>query len=190
LYYNDTKLNTTDSLACRWVERKSGCYIVSLEFHVEATQELVQAFTAAGFEICRAVSEAAAAAVALEATEHTQGTVFILDMGGGTFDACLAILGDGIIEIIDVYGDRELGGRDFDEAHRSLVNIKIDSLNATAQGKYWLPQCSAYDEQIEKIKFQINTTESSSTTYARASGPPKCGVQKREQRGKVAARLG
>jgi uncharacterized caspase-like protein len=125
-------------------------------------QELVQAFTTAGFEICRAVSEAAAAAVALEATEHTQGTVFILDVGGGTFDACLAILGDGVIEIIDVYGDRELGGRDFDEALRSLVNIKIDSLNSTAQGKYWIPHCSAYDEQIENIKFQINTTESGS----------------------------
>jgi len=123
-----------------------------VNFTLSQYLELRKAYSHAGFKIVRAVSEAAAATIALEeATNHKGGIVFILDIGGGTLDAALVEMGDGVIEIIDVHGDRELGGRDFDEVLRNVINLKIEEINSNARGQYWIPECSPYDEQIEKL---------------------------------------
>ena len=69
----------------------------------------------AGLEVLRIINEPTAAALAygLDKIKNDQ-TIAVYDLGGGSFDISILLLGDGICEVMSTSGDTFLGGQDFD----------------------------------------------------------------------------
>merc|ERR1712038_1840775 len=71
----------------------------------------------AGLNVLRIINEPTAAAIAYGLDKKKgQGecNVLIFDLGGGTFDASILSIEDGIFEVKSTAGDTHLGGEDFD----------------------------------------------------------------------------
>ncbi len=69
----------------------------------------------AGLNVLRIINEPTAAALAYGADSRRQGRVAVYDLGGGTFDISILVLGDGVYEVKSTAGDTHLGGDDFDQ---------------------------------------------------------------------------
>ncbi len=72
----------------------------------------------AGLDVLRIVNEPTAASLAygLGMKGHTERTIAVYDLGGGTFDISILTLSDGIFEVLATNGDTYLGGDDMDNA--------------------------------------------------------------------------
>lgn len=77
----------------------------------QATKE---AGVLAGLDVVRIINEPTAAALAYEAGHDEKQRILIYDLGGGTFDASLVEMENGIVEVKSSHGDTHLGGDDFD----------------------------------------------------------------------------
>lgn len=76
-----------------------------------------QAGKLAGFQQVEIITEPEAAAwVYGMNAENQDGYWLVFDFGGGTFDAALLKVSDGIRQVIDTEGDNYLGGKNLDEA--------------------------------------------------------------------------
>uniref|UniRef100_A0A915EA31 Uncharacterized protein n=1 Tax=Ditylenchus dipsaci TaxID=166011 RepID=A0A915EA31_9BILA len=73
------------------------------------------------------VTEPAAAAFAyrLDALEHDGYTILVFDLGGGTFDVTIVQVNKQDFTVLNLDGDSNLGGRDFDNALFEVCNQKI-----------------------------------------------------------------
>src|SRR6201992_237708 len=93
----------------------------------QATQEAGQI---AGLNVLRIVNEPTAAALAygLDKGEKEQ-TILVFDLGGGTFDASLLEIGEGVVEVRATSGDNHLGGDDWDDR---IVSWLVDKFKASA----------------------------------------------------------
>lgn len=81
---------------------------------IDATRE---AGKEAGFDQVGIITEPEAAAwVYGMNSENKDGFWLVFDFGGGTFDAALLKVSDGIRQVIDTEGDNYLGGKNLDEA--------------------------------------------------------------------------
>ena len=96
-------------------------------FDNNAKAAVRQAATISGIEVIRLIAEPTAAAYAYGLNKKA-GTYLAYDLGGGTFDLSLVNLQQGILKVIEVSGDNELGGDNIDyELARylqKLSNIK------------------------------------------------------------------
>jgi len=81
---------------------------------IDATQRAAEL---AGFQCCELLQEPIAASMAygMEA-ETMKGFWLVFDFGGGTFDAALMKIDEGIMKVVDTDGDNLLGGKDIDSA--------------------------------------------------------------------------
>lgn len=71
----------------------------------------------AGFKQCELLQEPIAACMAYGLScEKKDGKWLVFDFGGGTFDAALVKVEDGILTVFDTEGDNYLGGKNLDEA--------------------------------------------------------------------------
>lgn len=71
----------------------------------------------AGFKQCELLQEPIAACMAYGlSNERKDGKWLVFDFGGGTFDAALVKVEDGILTVFDTDGDNYLGGKNLDEA--------------------------------------------------------------------------
>lgn len=77
----------------------------------------------AGFEVERIINEPTAASLAYGLKDSEEKTIFVYDLGGGTFDVSLLELDEGVFEVKATSGNNQLGGDDFDER---LVNWIAD----------------------------------------------------------------
>lgn len=84
----------------------------------------------AGLEVLRIINEPMAAALTygFDSTSHSDGTVLIFDLGGGTCDVCILEIAGGSFEVIAVKGDTHLGGEDID---KRLVQHLLKVLSAS-----------------------------------------------------------
>mmetsp|Transcript_26134 Transcript_26134/g.72059 ORF Transcript_26134/g.72059 Transcript_26134/m.72059 type:complete len:677 (+) Transcript_26134:268-2298(+) len=77
--------------------------------------------------------------------EDDDELVLVFDLGGGTFDCSMLLVGGGLTQIISTAGDSELGGSDFDgrvaDHFRSL--IQEHSLRGTAKNEKWSEESQA-----------------------------------------------
>merc|ERR1711967_25631 len=90
-------------------------------FNDSQRQATKDAGTIAGLNVMRIINEPTAAAIAYGLDKKSAGerNILIFDLGGGTFDASLLTIDDGIFEVNATAGDTHLGGEDFDNR---LVN--------------------------------------------------------------------
>ncbi|HAJ26661.1 MAG TPA: heat-shock protein Hsp70, partial [Syntrophus sp. (in: bacteria)] len=64
----------------------------------------------AGLDVVRIINEPTAAALAYEAGHEEKQRILIYDLGGGTFDASIVEMENGIVEVRSSHGDTHLGG--------------------------------------------------------------------------------
>ena len=81
---------------------------------IDATQRAAEL---AGFKYCELLQEPIAASIAygIKASSNS-GHWLVFDFGGGTFDAALMHVDDGIMKVVDTEGDNHLGGKNIDSA--------------------------------------------------------------------------
>jgi molecular chaperone DnaK len=81
---------------------------------IDATQRAAEL---AGFSYCELLQEPIAASLAYGIdAENMNGHWLVFDFGGGTFDAVLMKVAEGIMKVVDTEGDNHLGGKNIDYA--------------------------------------------------------------------------
>lgn len=88
--------------------------VITIPAYFTSTQsdETKKAGENAGMEVLRIITEPVAAAVS--AAEGEDGKIFVVDLGGGTFDVSVLEIGEKY-RTLEIGGERRLGGDDFDE---------------------------------------------------------------------------
>ncbi|WP_346684324.1 Hsp70 family protein [Megamonas hypermegale] len=100
-------------------------------FNSNQTDETRKAGERAGFNVMRIVTEPMAAAIAAVKEAELEGKIFIVDLGGGTFDLSVmeADQSTHSYRALDIDGDRHLGGDDFDKkVYDYFISIIEDDL--------------------------------------------------------------
>jgi molecular chaperone DnaK len=127
---------------------------------LDATQ---RAAKLAGFKYCELLQEPIAASIAYGIKAgQTTGYWLVFDFGGGTFDAALMHVEDGIMKVVDTAGDNHLGGKDLDNAIVDKILIPelakqcvLDDTLANNSTRKLLQD--ALKEKAEKTKIALST---------------------------------
>ena len=124
----------------------------------------LEAAKLAGFEHCELLQEPIAASMAFGlSTEEKNGYWMVFDFGGGTFDAALLKVEDGIMQVFDTEGDNYLGGKNLDLALVNDIiipylkdNYAIDGILANPEKKEILQEAmKTYTEEAKnQLSFQ------------------------------------
>ena len=88
----------------------------------EATR---QAGEIAGLDVVGILTEPVAAALSVGITGQEEKTLFVYDLGGGTFDCTIMHVAPTAIDVLAIDGNRQLGGADWDQRLFDLVNSKF-----------------------------------------------------------------
>lgn len=116
---------------------------VPAKFTVSQKTATMEAAKLAGFKQCELLQEPIAASMAYGlSTDEKNGIWMVFDFGGGTFDAALLKVEDGIMQVFDTEGDNYLGGKNLDYAIVDEIiipylkeNYSVDGLLANAATK-------------------------------------------------------
>lgn len=113
----------SDAEAYLGEEIKQAVITVPAYFNDAQRQATKDAGTIAGLDVLRIINEPTAASLAygLDKADVEQ-TIFVYDLGGGTFDVSILELGGGVFEVKATSGDTHLGGDDFDQR---IVNFLL-----------------------------------------------------------------
>lgn len=138
---------------------------VPAKFTVNQKTATIEAAKLAGFKQCELLQEPIAAAMAYGLTaESKNGTWMVFDFGGGTFDAALLRVEDGIIQVFDTEGDNYLGGKDLDYAIADnliipylMNNYNLRSVMTDADKKGLLRD--AMKTYAEEVRIQLSFKE-------------------------------
>ena len=96
---------------------KSVVITVPAKFEAAQKKATMEAARLAGFDHCELLQEPIAASMAYGmASGEKDGYWLVFDFGGGTFDAALLKVEDGIMQVFDTEGDNYLGGKNLDYA--------------------------------------------------------------------------
>merc|ERR1712110_611809 len=130
-------------------------------FNDSQRQATKDAGTIAGLNVSRIINEPTTAAIAYGLDKKNQGerNVLIFDLGGGTFDASLLTIEDGIFEVKATAGNTHLGGEDFDNR---IVDFCLQDFKRKNRGK----DMSGNQRAIRRLRTQCERakrTLSSST---------------------------
>lgn len=138
---------------------------VPAKFTVNQTTATMEAAKMAGFKRCELLQEPIAAAMAYGLTADSKhGIWMVFDFGGGTFDAALLKVEDGIMQVFDTEGDNYLGGKNLDYAIVDKIivpylreNYNIDGYLEDEQKKEVLRD--AMKTYAEDVKNQLSFKE-------------------------------
>ena len=120
----------------------------------------------AGFSQCELLQEPIAASMAYGlSSESEDGYWLVYDFGGGTFDAALVRVEEGIMKVIDTEGDNYLGGKTLDSAIVDEIilphvteNFSISSILESDEKKAVFQNfLKSYAEET-KIQMSFNDT--------------------------------
>lgn len=129
----------------------------------EATREAAKL---GGFNHIELLQEPVAASMAYGLdSDKKDGFWLVFDFGGGTFDAALLKVEEGIMKVIDTEGDNYLGGKNLDFAIVDEIilpyiqeNFVIDSILADDTKKQILRNAMKFYAEETKIKLSFNDT--------------------------------
>lgn len=98
-------------------EFRSVVITVPAKFTVNQKTATMKAAHMAGFQQVELLQEPVAASLAYGlSADQRDGHWMVFDFGGGTFDAALLRVENGILQVFDTAGDNYLGGKNLDEA--------------------------------------------------------------------------
>lgn len=125
---------------------------VPAKFTVNQKTATMEAAKMAGFKHCELLQEPIAASMAYGvSSDERNGTWMVFDFGGGTFDAALLKVEDGIMQVFDTEGDNYLGGKNLDYA--IVDNIIIPYL----QENYAIDSYLQDEEKKEVLRDAMKT---------------------------------
>lgn len=139
---------------------------VPAKFTVNQKDATLRAATLAGFTHCELLQEPIAASMAYGLdSDNKNGYWLVFDFGGGTFDAALLKVEEGIMKVIDTEGDNHLGGKNLDYAIVDGIilpyindNYAVGTiLQDDAKKKIFQ---DAMKERAEETKIQMSFNES------------------------------
>ncbi len=108
---------------------------VPAKFTVNQKTATLEAAKMAGFKRIELLQEPIAAAMAYGvSSEEKDGLWMVFDFGGGTFDAALLKVEDGIMQVFDTEGDNYLGGKNLDYAIVDSLIIPYLQENYAVEG--------------------------------------------------------
>ena len=84
-------------------------------FNDAQRQATKEAGRIAGLEVLRIINEPTAAALVYGLDKENEQTIFVFDLGGGTFDVSLLEIGEGVVDVLATAGNTQLGGDDWDD---------------------------------------------------------------------------
>ncbi len=116
----------------------------------------------AGFNVLQIINEPTAAALSygLDKLDQNQ-TVFVFDLGGGTFDVTIMRIEGQHIKMLATNGDHRLGGKDWDDIIVNLVAEEFDRLH----GENPLLDLQSYQElQSRALAAKIQLSSRPRTT--------------------------
>jgi molecular chaperone DnaK len=119
----------------------------------------------AGLNVLQIVNEPTAAALAygLDKLDENQ-TVFVFDLGGGTFDVTIMRIVDHKIEMLATNGDHRLGGKDWDDVIVNMIAEEFDRLH----GENPLLDLHSYQDLHNRAlsaKTQLSSRNSTTIVY-------------------------
>ena len=116
----------------------------------------------AGLNVLQIINEPTAAALAYGLDKLDEDhTVFVFDLGGGTFDVTIMRILDHKIEMLATNGDHRLGGKDWDDVIVNLIAEEFDRLH----GENPLLDLHSYqDLHIRALAAKIQLSSRNSTT--------------------------
>ncbi|TDG37551.1 Hsp70 family protein [Pedobacter changchengzhani] len=114
---------------------KSIVITVPAMFTMAQNEATMNAARLAGFEVIELLQEPIAASIAygLDSKEKN-GKWLVFDFGGGTFDAALVTVDEGIMKVLDTDGNNELGGKDLDLAIVDAIILPYLKENYSIEG--------------------------------------------------------
>ena len=137
---------------------------VPVQYTWEQRQETYRAVENAGFKVrCLQYEPVMAAYYYCKRKKINQGKFLIYDFGGGTFDAAVVSVRDGIFRIEETRGDTKLGGDDITNSIldsllqlRRMYKENLSSEEATPEDKFRLKK---YAEQLKKSAQKVEEIE-------------------------------
>lgn len=125
---------------------------VPAKFTVGQKTATMEAAKMAGFTKCELLQEPIAAAMAYGlTTDSKDGIWMVFDFGGGTFDAALLKVEDGIMQVFDTEGDNYLGGKNLDYAIVDKIIIPY------LQENFVIDETLENDEKKEVLRDAMKT---------------------------------
>ncbi len=94
-------------------------------FTANQINETKEAGKEAGFNVKQIITEPVTAAIAYGFEYQTDQNLFVVDIGGGTFDVSILKIEGNTYQTLAIDGDRKLGGDDFDEVILEMCFKKI-----------------------------------------------------------------
>lgn len=116
----------------------------------------MDAFHHAGFQVLGLLNEPSAAAIEYGHRQKMKGRLLVYDLGGGTFDASLVELGEGVHTVLDADGISNFGGEDFDLALAELAVGKEGMYSLTLSELFrLLEECRRQKEALHPNSRRI-----------------------------------
>ncbi len=136
---------------------------VPAKFDIPQMDATQRAAKLAGFDHCDLLSEPIAASMAYGINaKNKNGYWIVFDFGGGTFDAALVKVEEGIMKVVDTDGDNYLGGKNLDEAIVDEIIIPylrdkyvVDSILEDQSKKQILQDAMKYFAEEAKIQLSF-----------------------------------
>jgi molecular chaperone DnaK len=134
----------------------------------------------AGLNVLQIINEPTAAALAygLDKLNEDQ-TVFVFDLGGGTFDVTIMRIADHKIDMLATNGDHRLGGKDWDDV---IVNQIADEFDRQ-HGENPLLDLHSYQELHNRAltaKIQLSSRTSTTIVYHHSGKSVKLTLTRKE----------
>ncbi|KGE86289.1 MAG: Hsp70 family protein [Phaeodactylibacter xiamenensis] len=144
---------------------QSAVITVPAKFEIRQRDATLRAAKLAGFKYAELLQEPIAASMAYGLnSQNKNGYWVVFDFGGGTFDAALVKVEDGIMQVKDTDGDNYLGGKNLDAAIVDEIIIPyleeeyvIDSILEDNNKKQILQYAMKY--YAEEAKIQLSFKE-------------------------------
>src|SRR6202034_1276775 len=128
----------------------------------------------AGLDVLRIINEPTAAALAYGLDKKSAGTIAVFDLCGGTVDASVLEIGDGVFEVKSTNGDTFLGGEDFDVRVIDYLAEEFRRENGIDLRRDKLA-LQRLKEAAEKAKIELSSAKETEINLpfitAEASGP-------------------
>jgi molecular chaperone DnaK len=140
----------------------------------------------AGLSVTGILNEPTAAAIAHGVGHDERGAFLVFDLGGGTFDITIMRPGaDGGLEVVVSDGDRQLGGRHWDQLlHRHLLRVLEEEHGVQVPGG----RSAALLEEARQAKIRLTAADHTLVRYRHEAGEIKIPVA-RDRFEKITGRL-
>ena len=151
-------------------DMRAAVITVPAAFELPQTQATNKAAQLAGLSQIVLLQEPVAAAMAYGFQSKSDKVFWLVyDFGGGTFDAAVVSIRDGVIQVVNHGGDNHLGGKliDWEIVDQLLVPalLKERKLSDFRRGNpKWLKAFAKLKGKAEEAKIQISNNESAPVT--------------------------